>query len=92
MSFEKKSLINNMTATKKAIIASSPASPSVGSKVASKDVRFSKNTNSLSKSLHKGVGNSLSKSLHKGVGNSLSKSLHKSVGNSLSKVVNKTPI
>jgi hypothetical protein len=40
MSFEKKSLINNMTATKKAIIASSPASPSVGSKVASK--RFSK--------------------------------------------------
>jgi hypothetical protein len=36
MSFEKKSLINNMTATKKAIIASSPASPSVGSKVASK--------------------------------------------------------
>jgi hypothetical protein len=92
MSFEKKSLINNMTATKKAIIASSPASPSVGSKVASKGVSFSKNTHSLSKSLHKTAGSSLSKSLHKGVGNSLSKSLHKSVGNSLSKTVNKAAI
>ena len=50
MSFEKRSLINNMTATKKAIIASSPASPSVGNKVASKgSVSFSKGSASLSK-------------------------------------------
>jgi hypothetical protein len=79
MSFEKRSLINNMTATKKAIIASSPASPSVGSKVASKGGA------SLSKGGHLSKGGaSLSKGGHLSKGGaSLSK------GGRLSKVVSK---
>ena len=36
MSIEKKSLINNMTATRKALIASTTASPIVSSKTANK--------------------------------------------------------
>ena len=70
MSFEKRSLINNMTATKKAIIASSPASPSVGSKVASKEgVNFSKK-------LSKGAGVNFSKKLSKEAGVNFSKSTY----------------
>jgi hypothetical protein len=83
MSFEKKSLINNMTATKKAIIASSPASPSVGSKVASKaGHNLSKTGHNLSKTGHNlsKTGHNLSKT-----GHNLSKTSH-----NLSKVVNKT--
>ena len=36
MSIEKKSLINNMTATKKALFATTPASPIVSNKIAEK--------------------------------------------------------
>jgi hypothetical protein len=90
MSFEKRSLINNMTATKKAIIASSPASPSVGNKVASKgSVSFSKGSASLSKGGHLSKGSaSLSKGGHLSKGSaSLSKG-----GASLSKRFSKTAI
>jgi hypothetical protein len=87
MSFEKRSLINNMTATKKAIIASSPASPSVGSKVASKGgMSLSKGGMSLSKGGHLSKGGaSLSK------GGRLSKVVSKG-GASLSKRFSKTAI
>ncbi len=72
MSFEKRSLINNMAATKKAIIATSPSNPSVGNKVTSKSgVNVSKG---LSKSLSKGLSKNLSKTMSKSMSKTMSKS------------------
>ncbi len=75
MSIEKKSLINNMTATKKALIATTPSNPVVAGKTSvGLSKGFSKQgAAGFSKGLSKGFSKGLSKGLSKGFSKGFSK-------------------